>query len=120
MKPQLCHRSLLMEGFFLPVADKPPVCPLVAFDELTRGGSRLYVRQCTALHPHPLPLIAGSLEILREGNNTEDELDGEEGPELEDDYENDDKGVILHVDRCMAFSLSFPFLLFSLLPTCIH
>eukprot|EP00803_Ostreobium_quekettii_P007541 evm.model.scf_724.1 EVM.evm.TU.scf_724.1 scf_724:6940-20404(-) len=56
-----------------PTRGKPPLCPLVAFDELVRGESRLYIRACTALHPQPLPLIAGSLELLKDEEDKEND-----------------------------------------------
>ena len=34
------------------------LCPLVAFEEVTRSEGRLVVRQCSAVSAHPLPLVA--------------------------------------------------------------
>lgn len=42
---------------------EPPNCPLFVFDEITRGESKVYVRDTTVLNPHPIPLVASELEI---------------------------------------------------------
>ena len=44
--------------------DALPVCPLLAFEEITKGDFGVYVRDTTALQPHPLPLIASHLKVI--------------------------------------------------------
>ena len=43
--------------------DALPMCPLLAFADITRGDFQIYVRDTTAVQPHPLPLIARQLEV---------------------------------------------------------
>lgn len=47
-----------------PDLGNPRPCPLIMFEEITRGDSRLYVRQCTATKPHFLPLVASHINIV--------------------------------------------------------
>ena len=42
----------------------PRTCPLLIFDEVTRQEAALVVRQCTAVNPHALPLVAARLQTL--------------------------------------------------------
>ena len=46
-----------------PLPAELPVCPLLAFEEITKGDFGVYVRDTTAFQPHPLPLIASKLEL---------------------------------------------------------
>lgn len=47
-------------------------CHVVLYDEVTRGESQLYVRQCTAASPHALLMVAAHLGV------SQDEDDGQE------------------------------------------
>lgn len=46
-----------------PLPSELPVCPLLAFEEITKGDFGVYVRDTTAFQPHPLPLIASKLKL---------------------------------------------------------
>lgn len=48
-------------------------CHVVLYDEVTRGESQLYVRQCTAASPHALLMVAAHL-----GVSQDEDLEGEE------------------------------------------
>ncbi|KAK9845024.1 hypothetical protein WJX74_009802 [Apatococcus lobatus] len=48
-----------------PAKGGPRMAPLLIFDELTRGESYLYVRQCTAVNAGALLLVASSLDHSR-------------------------------------------------------
>ena len=41
-------------------------CPVMIFDEVTRGEAMLYVRQCTAVGAHALLLVCAHLRIAPE------------------------------------------------------
>ncbi len=41
-------------------------CPVMIFDEITRGEAMLYVRQCTAVGAHALLLVCTHLRIAPE------------------------------------------------------
>ena len=51
----------------LTVPDPPPgssgECPIILFEEITRGEAQLYVRQCTLASAHALLLVAAHLGI---------------------------------------------------------
>lgn len=40
-----------------------PICPLLAFEEITKGDFKIYVRDTTAFQPHPLPLVASQVKF---------------------------------------------------------
>ena len=42
---------------------KLPMCPLLAFADITRGDFQIYVRDTTAVQPHPLLLVASQLDV---------------------------------------------------------
>ena len=48
-----------------PAKGSPRMAPLLIFDELTRGESYLYVRQCTAVNAGALLLVASDLDHSR-------------------------------------------------------
>ena len=48
-------------------------CHIVLYDEVTRGESQLYVRQCTAAGPHALLMVAAHLGVSQEEDDEEDE-----------------------------------------------
>lgn len=48
-----------------PAKGAPRMAPLLIFDELTRGESYLYVRQCTAVNAGALLLVASNLDPSR-------------------------------------------------------
>jgi len=39
----------------------PEFAALLFFDEITRGDSSLYIKSCTAMHPHPVMLVAAQV-----------------------------------------------------------
>ena len=41
-------------------------CPIVLFEEITRGEAQLYVRQCTLAEAHALLLVAAHLGISQD------------------------------------------------------
>ena len=41
-------------------------CPIILFEEITRGEAQLYVRQCTLASPHALLLVAAHLALSQE------------------------------------------------------
>ena len=59
----------------LSVPEPPPGvagdCPIILFEEITRGEAQLYVRQCTLASPHALLLVAAHLALSQE--NTQDD-----------------------------------------------
>ncbi|KAL4451226.1 hypothetical protein ABPG77_009298 [Micractinium sp. CCAP 211/92] len=56
---------------------EPEFAAMVFFDEITRGDAFMYMKSCTAMHPHPLLLVAAHVYIAQD-LQAEDE-DGEEG-----------------------------------------
>jgi hypothetical protein len=66
------HPSSINSGieFREPPAGQLRACPLVIYDEITRGDTRLYVHQCTAVNPHFLPLVTSHLDILPDDDFT--------------------------------------------------
>eukprot|EP00803_Ostreobium_quekettii_P011048 evm.model.scf_1675.3 EVM.evm.TU.scf_1675.3 scf_1675:21405-33493(+) len=84
----------------MPVAGESAICPLVAYDELTRGESRLYIRSCTALQPHPLPLIAGTLELLEPDEEEQHEQHGRERGK------HRRRNTVMLIDRWLRFEAS--------------
>ena len=47
-------------------------CPVILFEEITRGEAQLYVRQSTLASPHALLLVAAHLELSEEQNLDEE------------------------------------------------
>jgi len=47
-------------------------CPIILFEEITRGEAQLYVRQCTLASPHALLLVAAHLSLSQEQAQEED------------------------------------------------
>lgn len=41
-------------------------CPIILFEEITRGEAQLYVRQCTLASAHALLLVAAHLGICQD------------------------------------------------------
>ena len=41
-------------------------CPVILFEELTRGESQLYMRQCTLASSHALSLVAAHFSLSQE------------------------------------------------------
>jgi hypothetical protein len=44
-----------------PPPPPPEFAALLFFDEITRGDSMLYIKSCTAMHPHPVMLVAAQV-----------------------------------------------------------
>ena len=51
-------------------------CPIILFEEITRGEAQLYVRQCTLATAHALLLVAAHLGISQDEPG-EEEVAGE-------------------------------------------
>jgi len=47
-------------------------CPIILFEEITRGEAQLYVRQCTLASPHALLLVAAHLALSQEDTQHDD------------------------------------------------
>ncbi len=47
-------------------------CPIILFEEITRGEAQLYVRQCTLASPHALLLVAAHLALSQEHTQHDD------------------------------------------------
>lgn len=47
-------------------------CPIILFEEITRGEAQLYVRQCTLAKPHALLLVAAHLALSQEDTQHDD------------------------------------------------
>ena len=61
-----------------PPRGQPQPCQVILFEEVTRGESQLYVRQCTAASPHALLLVAAHLGVSQEDPDDDGGEDGEE------------------------------------------
>ena len=48
-------------------------CHIVLYDEVTRGESQLYVRQCTAASPHALLMVAAHLGVSQDEEDEDEE-----------------------------------------------
>ncbi len=48
-------------------------CPIILFEEITRGEAQLYVRQCTLASPHALLLVAAHLALSQEDTQHNDQ-----------------------------------------------
>ncbi|BDA50474.1 3'-5' RNA helicase YTHDC2 [Coccomyxa sp. Obi] len=58
----------------VPKGDPRP-CPIMIFEEVTRTESVLAVRQCTAVNPHVLPLVAAELRLAQQLDSDSDSDD---------------------------------------------
>ena len=87
----------------------PCLAPLLIFDELTRGESYLYVRQCTAVNAPALLLVASNLDhsrLLREallslatpGDHARSETSSEDEVASNDWADSDSLGSDLSLD----------------------
>ncbi|KAK9835371.1 hypothetical protein WJX81_005267 [Elliptochloris bilobata] len=75
------HASSVNSGLSAPAAPQrrsqaPRPCPLMIFEEVTRTESQLGVRQCTAVNPHVLPLVAAHVRPQGRRTNDWDALGG--------------------------------------------
>ncbi|KAA6424000.1 MAG: putative ATP-dependent RNA helicase DHX36-like [Trebouxia sp. A1-2] len=52
-------------------------CPIILFEEITRGEAQLYVRQCTLAKPHALLLVAAHLALSQEDTQHDDPTEGQ-------------------------------------------
>ncbi|KAL0045428.1 hypothetical protein WJX82_006305 [Trebouxia sp. C0006] len=52
-------------------------CPIILFEEITRGEAQLYVRQCTLASPHALLLVAAHLALSQEDTQHDDSTEGQ-------------------------------------------
>jgi hypothetical protein len=50
----------------------PEFAAMLFFDEITRGDSMLYIKSCTAMHPHPVILVAAQVVPAPDVDNHEE------------------------------------------------
>ncbi|CAI9275397.1 unnamed protein product [Lactuca saligna] len=94
---------------------KKDYCPLVIYDEITRGDGGLHIKNCSIVGPLPLLLLATEIavaplddvsddedddDVSFEGSDDEEGYDGEKGDRLMSDPENVVKVV---ADRWLSF-----------------
>lgn len=100
-------------------------CPLIIYDEITRGDGGMHVRNCSVVGPLPLLLLATEIAVAPAQDHEDDEEDDDtsDGDADEDDSDEDDmevdnktgrqpgdnilsspdKSVIVVVDRWLCF-----------------
>ncbi|URE04822.1 R3H domain [Musa troglodytarum] len=60
-------------------------CPLIIYDEITRGDGGMYIKNCSLIGPYPLLLLAMEM-VVAPGNENDDESDDDlDGSSLEED-----------------------------------
>ncbi|KAL4367098.1 hypothetical protein GQ457_05G017000 [Hibiscus cannabinus] len=67
-------------------------CPLILYDEITRGDAGMYIRSCTVIGPLPLLFLATEIAVAPIKGNVYGDDDGDEG-----DYDDDGSD---DVDAC--------------------
>ncbi|XP_031505555.1 DExH-box ATP-dependent RNA helicase DExH6 isoform X2 [Nymphaea colorata] len=63
-------------------------CPLLAYDEVTRGDGGIYIKNCTLVGPYPLLLLATEM-VVAPANENEDEYDEESDTCMSDEDEKE-------------------------------
>ncbi|KAJ4828926.1 DExH-box ATP-dependent RNA helicase DExH6 [Turnera subulata] len=76
---------------------KTDQCPLIVYDEITRGDGGMHIRNCTIVGPLPLLLLATEIVVASakddadDHNNDDDEEDGDN--DAADEVESDEDGM---------------------------
>ncbi|KAK9814740.1 hypothetical protein WJX72_010718 [[Myrmecia] bisecta] len=52
-----------------PPPGAPRLCPVMIFEEITRGDARMYVQAATAVNPHALILVAAHMRLAQDEDN---------------------------------------------------
>ncbi|CAK9133202.1 unnamed protein product [Ilex paraguariensis] len=73
-------------------------CPLIVYDEITRGDGGLHIRNCSVTGPLPLLLIATEIVVAPAKENDDD--DDESDYEDDDDDNSDEDDPDLHIESC--------------------
>ncbi|KAH9770542.1 RNA helicase [Citrus sinensis] len=84
-------------------------CPLMVYDEITRGDGGMHVRNCTVVGPLPLLLLATEIAVAPAPDNEDDDEDddmsdddADENESDEDCMEIDDKTSVQHGENVMS------------------
>ncbi|RWV97789.1 hypothetical protein GW17_00039402 [Ensete ventricosum] len=93
-------------------------CPLIIYDEITRGDGGMYIKNCSLIGPYPLLLLAMEM-VVAPGNENDDESDDDlDGSSVEEDemettispgqrgeeiMSSPDNNVSVVVDRWLTF-----------------
>ncbi|WOK99561.1 DExH-box ATP-dependent RNA helicase DExH6 [Canna indica] len=87
-------------------------CPLIIYDEITRGDGGMYVKNCSLVGPHPLLLLAMEMVVAPTNDSDDDSSSTEEdemettissGQREEEIMSSPDNNVSVVVDRWLRF-----------------
>lgn len=79
---------------------KSDICPLVVYDEITRGDGGMMIRNCTIVGPLPLLLLSTEIAVASatddDGDNGDDgDDDGDDGSDNDSEEESDEEAMDL-------------------------
>ncbi|KAG4203115.1 hypothetical protein ERO13_A05G380800v2 [Gossypium hirsutum] len=82
------------------VPKKPEDCPLIMYDEITRGDGGMFIRNCTVVGPFPLLFLATEIAVapIKGIVYDEDEDDGDDDDGDDDDGSDDGDGDACNTD----------------------
>lgn len=86
---------------------KSDICPLVVYDEITRGDGGMHIRHCTIVGPLPLLLLSTEIAVASatDDNNDDGDCESDSNNEEESDEDTmdvDDKSGGNHQDKIMS------------------
>ncbi|OMO68104.1 Single-stranded nucleic acid binding R3H [Corchorus olitorius] len=75
-------------------------CPLIVYDEITRGDGGMHIKNCTVVGPLPLLLLATEIAVVPPKGNGDNEDDNSDGDASDDADEcNSEGGEMMMVDK---------------------
>ncbi|GLT94049.1 hypothetical protein SLE2022_118120 [Rubroshorea leprosula] len=65
-------------------------CPLIIYDEITRGDGGMHIRNCSVVGPLPLLLLATEIAVAPANDNDNSDDNGDDGSDDDDGTDDDD------------------------------